>query len=305
MGNLVAMSGSGHPQRLLLAVMDEPGYVVTRIQEDGYLRVRRTSRLPLSPLFDQYFVGQPLRIASDAADSPLDAVSAVISTHLQRGRRGAPAGPVRDEDLLVDVGARTADQAQTAGVKLLAPVTLDKDLLELAGSRVTGATLDDRVGCEILLRLARQLSPTGVQGQLVLAWTAQSWVGNRGAARLARRFSPDEVLLIDPFVPGTAAQPAPQAAGIPGQGPFLARSAGASQDSKPLQERLRAAARRAGVEVQRVAVGSQHDAAPFKKSPAAILGVPMRYPGTPVEEVDLRDLDGLVQWLQSYLGATP
>jgi putative aminopeptidase FrvX len=305
MGNLLAVSGSGHPQRLLLAAMDEPGYVVTRIQDDGYLRVRRTSRLPLPPLFDQYFVGQPLRIGSDEAGSALDAVSAVISTHLQRGRRTAPTGAVRDEDLLVDMGARTAEQAQAAGVRLLAPVTLDKDLLQLAGSRITGFALDDRVGCEVLLRLAQELSSVRVEGQLILAWTAQSWVGARGAARLARRFTPDEILLIDAYVPDAATQPVRAPAGTPGRGPLLARDDINVMKSKALRERLRIAARQSGIAIQQVTVGSQHDAVPFKKSSAAMVGIPVRFPSTPVEEADLRDLDGLIRWLTRYLGAAP
>ena len=304
LGNLIATSGSGHPQRLLLAVMDEPGYVVTRIQDDGYLRVRRTSRLPVPLLFDQYFVGQPLRIASEG-DAPMEAVSAVISTHLQRGRRAGPAGAVRDEDLLVDIGARTSEQAKSAGVKLLASVTLDKELAQLAGGRVTGFALDDRVGCEALLRLAGALSSKHLDGQLILAWTAQSWAGSRGAARLARRFTPDEVVLVDLYAPNAPGESPPEHGGEPGRGPFLARDAGGPPGSRALRERLRSAARSAGISIQQAGFGSQNDGAAFKKSPLVMVGIPVRYPGTPVEEVDLRDLEDLTRWLERYLGTAP
>src|SRR4030095_7272874 len=77
LGNLTLELGSGRPLRLVLASMDEPGYVVTRIQEDGYLRGRRLARLSLPALFDQYFVGQPLSIAADDSGGTLPVVFAV------------------------------------------------------------------------------------------------------------------------------------------------------------------------------------------------------------------------------------
>ena len=305
LGNLTVTVGSGRPLRLVLAVMDEPGYVVTRIQEDGYLRVRRLARLPLPPLFDQYFVGQPLLVDSGGPAPPINAVWAVLSTHLQRGRRASASPPPRDEDLVVDLGARSADQARAAGIELLAPVTLEKDLVRLAGSRVSGFALDDRVGCEALLRLARGLDRSRLKGQLVLAWTAQSWVGGRGAQRLARRFAPDEVIVVDLYAPNPADSPAPEPGGTLGRGPFLARDDGVDPAARLLAERLRAAAREEKIPLQELQLGSVNDGVAFQKHPVAVVGVPVRFPGTPSEMVDLRDLDGLSGWLKSYLEGRP
>lgn len=39
LGNIVLVLGSGSPRRLLVAPLDEPGYVVSQIEENGYLRV--------------------------------------------------------------------------------------------------------------------------------------------------------------------------------------------------------------------------------------------------------------------------
>ena len=305
MGNLTLTVGSGRPLRLVLAILDEPGYVVTRIQEDGYLRVRRLPRLPLPPLFDQYFVGQPLLVESGVEGPPINAVSAVLSTHLQRGRRTAAAPPLRDEDIVVDLGARSADQARAAGITMLAPVTLEKELVTLSGRRVSGFALDDRAGCEALLRLARGLDRTRVKGQLVLAWAAQSWVGARGAQRLARRFTPDEVIVIDLYAPNAAGAPPPEPGGTLGKGPLLASDPYAEAGARHLAERLRRSAREAEIPLQPFRIGSQNDGAPFEKHPVAVVGIPIRFPGTPAEVVDVGDLDGLTGWLKSYLEEKP
>ena len=306
-GNLTLILGAGSPSRLLIAPLDEPGYVVSRIQEDGYLRVQRLTRVPLSPLYDQFLVGQPVLIGTDSPERFVPGVSAVLSTHLQRGRRPDPAGtvPPSPEDLVIDVGARSAAEAEAAGVRLLAPVTLEKELTVLAGSRVAGPSLEGRLGCEILLELASRLDPARLKGQVILAWAAQSWVGFRGAERLARRFAPDEVVIIDSYAPDPPNFPSRVPEGIPGRGPLLARSEEGSGLSAILEERLRESARRSSVPIQRVDLGTLHDGRPFTLRRVGVVGVPVRFPGTPAEMADLADLRRLVAWMQAHLEERP
>jgi len=307
LGNLILILGSGHPVRLLVAVMDEPGYRVSRIQEDGYLRVQRLSRLPLPPLYDQFLMGQPIQIGTTSPDHPLSAVSAVLSTHLQRGRLPdrARARPPTDEDLIIDVGARNATEAEAAGVRILAPVTLAKELTLLAGSRVAGPALDDRVGCEVLLELALKLHPRRMSGELILAWSAQSWVGFRGAERLARRFSPDEVLVVDPYAPDPPGFPVRAPGGVLGKGPFLAREEEGSDASAGLGARLRQVARRESIPIQSVVYGTLHDGTAFTGRSVAVMGVPLRFPGTAAEMVDMTDVEALERWMAAYLEEIP
>jgi putative aminopeptidase FrvX len=207
--------------------------------------------------------------------------------------------------LVIDVGARSAAEARDAGVRLLAPVTLRKDLAFLPGSRVGGPSLEGRAGCAALLELARRLNPRRLQGQLILAWSAQSWVGFRGSARLARRFAADEVLVVDPYASDPPPSPPPEPGGVLGRGPFLTRSEEKSGTSGELEAGLRRAARDRSIPVQSVRIGSLHDGKPFLGRRVAVVGIPLRFPGTPAEMVDLRDLDSLVEWLTAYLEDGP
>ena len=305
-GNLVLLLGSGPPSRLVVTALDEPGYVVSRIQEDGYLRVQRLARLPLSPLYDQFMEGQPVRIGTPDPSRSVPGVAAILSTHLQRGRRPAAAvRPPSDADLMIDVGARSAAEARDAGVRLLAQVTLQKDLAFLSGTKVAGPSLESRAGCAALIDLARRLDPRRLHGQLILAWSAQSWVGFRGASRLARRFATDEVLVVDSFAPNPSPLPLAEPAGVLGRGPFLARAEEESGTSGELEAGLRMAARGRSIPVHLVHVGSLHEGKPFLGRRVAVVGIPLRFPGTPAEMVDLRDLDSLVDWLAAYLEEGP
>ena len=138
LGNLTLRMGSGSPVRLLIAPLDEPGYLVSQIRQDGYLRVQRITRLPLSPLYDQFLVGQPVQVRGRSGIVP--GVSIVLSTHLQRGRRPDPFPPRPPvaEDLLIDVGARSASEVEEAGIDILAPVTLQKELTEADNRKIQG-----------------------------------------------------------------------------------------------------------------------------------------------------------------------
>ena len=304
LGNLVLVLGSGRPVRLVLAGMDEAGFVVTQIRPDGYLRLRRPAREPLPPRFNGYFVGQPLLIGAADGRDPIPAVAAVPSTHLQRGRSdsGSPPPPPRDEDLLVDAGARSEAEAKAAGIRLLAPVSLEKDLAVLGGGMVAGFGMDGRAGCEVLLELARTVTPPR-EGSLVLAWAAQSWAGERGAERLARRFEPDEVLIVDFYASAAAGEKGPPPAGRAGGGPFLADSPEKDEASRALRARIRAKAHDVGIPLQRVRFPASHDGKPFAGRSLAVLGVPVRFPGTPVETVSLDDLSALVRLMGAYLEA--
>ena len=100
LGNLTVTIGSGAPQRLLIAHMDEPGYVVSAITDGGYLKVQRLSRTPLPALFDQFILGQPVVIGGRHGVVP--GVTVIYSTHLWRGEGAPLKAPVEPEDLFVD-----------------------------------------------------------------------------------------------------------------------------------------------------------------------------------------------------------
>src|SRR5262245_57045378 len=55
MSNLTVTIGSGKPHRLLVANLDEPGFIVSGITDEGYLRIQRIGTSKPFAYFDQYF----------------------------------------------------------------------------------------------------------------------------------------------------------------------------------------------------------------------------------------------------------
>src|SRR2546426_5520314 len=254
LGNLTVSVGSGKPGLLLLAHMDEPGYVVTGVTDQGYLKLQRLTRLSLSPLFDQFHMGQPLLIQGRRGTIP--AVSVVYSTHLWRGNAAPLNRPVVDEDLFVDIGARSAADVEAAGVVLLDPVVIARRIVDLAGGKLAGPAMDDRAGCAALLLLLQELEPAKIHGTLTVAFSAQQLMGGRGAARLANRVEADDVLVVD-------APPAGVGRPSPGKGPVVAVPGGSEGFAQETYNRVAESAARARLSLQSAAYGTAGDQSAF------------------------------------------
>src|SRR5258708_10906251 len=59
LGNVYVTVGSGAPHRLLVTAIDEPGYIVSGITQDGFLRVQRLPQTPPNAAFDLLHAAQP------------------------------------------------------------------------------------------------------------------------------------------------------------------------------------------------------------------------------------------------------
>jgi len=298
LGNLSVTIGSGKPHRLLLAHMDEPGYVVTQVRPDGYLRVQRLARVPLPALFDQFHVGQPVVVGARAG--AVRGVAVVPSTHLWRGNDSPMARTAADEDLLIDVGARSPREVAGAGVALLDPVVIGRRVVDLAGGWLAGPALDNRAGCTALLELLGGLEPVKVAGTLTIAFTAQGLADGRGAQRLAARLAPDEAVVVDwPTAHESRTSTSKEA--LLSSGPAVVAPSAGNRLSADLFARLSQIAGRVSIPVQPLVHSGTAEASAFAAPVrVGIVGAPILYSGTPGQVVDPRDLAGLTRLLKAY-----
>jgi len=295
LGNLTVTVGSGGTGLLLVAHMDEPGYVVSGITDRGYLRLQRLSRQPLPALFDQFHMGQPLVVQTRRAQVP--AVAVVPSTHLWRGNPAPLNRPILDEDLFVDIGARAPDDVAAAGVALLDPVVIGRRVVDLAAGRIAGPAMDDRAGCATLLRLLQTLEPSKLRGTLTVAFSAQEVMGGRGAERLRNRLHVGDVLVID-------APAAGRAAAVPGGGPAVSAPGGKEGYSQRLYNLVAEQAAESQIPLQNVAFTAGGAQAAFQgKTQVLAMGVPVQYAGTPGEVTDAHDVLALAQLLKAIAEA--
>ncbi len=200
LGDVIVTIGSGAPHRLIVAPIDEPGFVVSEITSDGYLRVQRLPQNGLPPVFNEMFSAQPVRIET-AGGKWIDGVVAGLSVHLQPGRTNPPKA-ADIENIYVDIGASSEGEVRKAGVDILDPVVINRSLVSLAGEKMAGASIGDRFGVAALLELLSHVDPTKIKGTLNVAFVVQQRTGARGLQRILTQTQADEMIYIGRLLPG-------------------------------------------------------------------------------------------------------
>jgi endoglucanase len=203
-------------------------------------------------------------------------------------------------DLYVDLGVDSAAEVEALGVRVGDPVVVISELRNLAGTRVSGKGIDNRVSCVVLLHLLRRLQAQALPCRLTALVTVQEEVGLRGAQVVFTRIQPNLAIVIDTF----------PAAGTPdtrhlaytahiGQGALITPSSGSGNSGflipRAARDVMIAAAQRAGMPYQLAVTSSGvTDAAAAHMAGAGVatleVKIPRRYSHSPVELVDMRDV---------------
>lgn len=191
LGNLILRKGSGTPRRVVACALDRPGFAVTEITGEGYLRLREVGSMRLHPLWNQFHEGQRLRVLTRGGRVP--AVAVVKSTHLQRGRN-PNAPPTTLEDMWVDVGAKSRADVKQLGIEILDPVVRESQGWDYENF-VAGHLAGIRVGCAAVASAA-----TGqvTSGETIFLLTTLRSFGHDGLEAALRSLGRlDQVTLLD------------------------------------------------------------------------------------------------------------
>lgn len=314
MANVVVTIGSGSPHRMIVASMDEPGYVVSGITTDGYLRLQRLPQTGTLPLFNELYSAQPVKVGAGQGKWISGAVAGV-SIHLQPQVQHPPS-PADLDNMYVDIGAATEQQARSAGVTQLSPLAIERKLYQMANGSWTSAAIGDRFGDAVLVELLRRLDPQKLRGTLTVAFVAQQWTEARGLDRMLQMLKPDEVIYVGRLVRRAAQAPdagaAESAAGSgftqkPGSGALIVTPDPKAELSGFAAE-LNQLAGQKGITLQPefsmpIIPPVRRGSLPRAPLPQrfAHLSVATAWPSTPAEYLNAHDLNALTSLLENYL----
>jgi len=207
-GDAVVTLGTGDRRRLVVCPVSEPGFVVGRVRDDGWLTLRRAPGR-VSPVVERQIEGQ--RVTVFARQGAVPGVVAVRSVHLTRGR-GTASAPFTVDSAYVDLGAGTAAEVSAAGVGVLSPVAIAKRPQRYGTDLLAAPVAGRRAACAALALAARRaIAEQGMvpRGESVLvAFVVQQELDARGLATLANTRGPfGETLIVDggPGTPGAVA----------------------------------------------------------------------------------------------------
>ena len=184
MGNLMIFKkGRVHlQQRLMLcAHMDEVGLIITRIEDDGYLRFQFIGGVDRRVVLGKrVFVGK----------KRVPGVIGVKAIHLvsREEEKNVP----KVDDLYIDIGAKSKEEAQKS-VELGDRGVFDNGVVLFGDGYIKAKAIDDRSGCAVMLKLLEEELPCDTW----FTFTVQEEVGTRGAHGAAFRLKPDIALVLE------------------------------------------------------------------------------------------------------------
>lgn len=191
LGNLVMRKGSGSPRRVIACSLDRPGFAVTEITDDGYLRMREVGAGRQHQLWVQFHEGQRIRVLTRRGVVP--GVVIVKSTHLQGGRvANAPVTTLND--LWIDIGVASRAEVQRLGIEMLDPIVRDVAPFKYSDF-VAGPFAGMRVGCAAVAALSTHPVPHGENIYLMTTLRSFGYDGLEAALRSVGRV--DEVTILD------------------------------------------------------------------------------------------------------------
>jgi putative aminopeptidase len=309
LGDVIVKIGTGAPNRLVVTPIDEPGFVVSEITSDGYLRVQRLPQFGLPAIFNELYSAQPVKIGT-VDGKWIDGVVAGLSVHLQGAHVNPPqAGDL--ENFYVDIGAASAAEVRKAGVDLLCPIAMNRRLMNLGGIENAGASIGDRFGAAALLEILAQIDPAKIKGTLTVAFVVQQRTGARGLQRILTDAHADQLVYVGRLLPGGAIPETPTMRRAPrrelGSGVLI----GVEKTDAALaafESELKKIA-----DTKKIPFAADYSAGILPPSYLAVPGFPTAWahiaiatawPDTPAETIDSADYRNLTEFLNSYIAGS-
>ena len=287
-GNLWVRVGQGSPPVVFVAHLDEIGFRVTTIRDDGSLELETRGGF-IGSLFE----AQPALVHTGNGD-----VAGVFMPR-DSGFARHTAPPLR-----VDVGTASRAATEALGVRVGSTITMPKHYVRLAGTRATGRSFDDRVGATAQLLALRHLDRGALKHQVIFVWSTREEIGLEGAQAVAAALGTAvrRVHAIDTFVSADSPLELPNFAVAPiGRG-AVARAVDNSSVTPPAYvDSLVRVARARSIALQVGTTNGGNDGSVF--TPYGVvdvaIGWPLRYSHSPVEVVDLKDVASLADLIRA------
>ena len=291
MGNLIAVKYGTAPEAdrkkiMLCAHMDEIGFLVTYIEDSGFIRV------------------QPIGGINWVAAAFTEVTFAGGLKGILVPETGTAPADLSADKCYIDIGAKDKKEAERK-VQIGDYCALSGGITRLLGRRIAGRPLDDRIGCAVLVKIAEKLSETPVADDVYFVFSVQEEVGVRGAKTATFGITPDIGIAYDVTGTGDSAGAKPMACSVGGGAAIKLKDSSVICDVELTQE-FAAVAKENDIKHQfEILAAGGTDTSAVQMNGlgcrAGALSIPTRYIHSGVEMIDLRDAKASVDLTVAYL----
>ena len=295
LGTTVArVSGRGDaPLMAVVGHIDEIALLVSHVSDQGFLHVVQSGGWDA-----QVLVGQ--RVEVFTRDGIVPGVVGRKPPHLTDAEERKKAAELKQ--LHVDIGAKDGDEARSM-VSTGDQVLIAAEPVELPNGRLVSRALDNRLGVFVAIEVARRVKEAGGgAGPVAGVAAVQEEIGAHGARVMAYGLEPDLAVVVDVTHATDAPGVSPGELGEHGlgSGPVITRGAVVSRAVNDLLDEV---AQAEGIECTTEAAGrntgTDADTVHLSRTgvPVAVVSIPLRYMHSPVEVVELADVEATISLL--------
>ncbi len=295
LGTTVArVNGAGdHPLMAVVGHIDEIALLVSHVSDKGYLHVVQSGGWDAQVLVSQ-------RVEILTRNGVIPGVVGRKPPHLTDAEERKKAAQLKH--LHIDIGAKDGDEARSM-VSAGDQVVIAAEPVELPNGRLVSRALDNRLGVFVAIEVARRVKEAGGNAGAVCGVAAvQEEIGAHGARVMAYGLEPDLAVVVDVTHATDAPGVDPGELGDHGlgSGPVITRGAIVNRAVNDLLGEVAEAEGIASTtEASGRATGTDADTVHLSRTgvPSAVVSIPLRYMHSPVELVDLADVEATIRLL--------
>lgn len=293
-GNVIGHIGdkdSEKPTVMLEAHIDEIGFIVTYIDDKGFLRVGNCGGTDR-----RLYAAQSVTIHTETGD--IKGVICTLPPHVATDS----SKTMKTEDIAIDAGFTSRDEA-AKHISQGDRVTIDNTLSKLCGSRVTSKALDDRAGVAAVLHALELTKGKSLAYNVEVLFAVQEEVGSRGATIAAFNSSAEVALATDVSF-GYTSDDKKSYCGEMGKGamigisPVLDREVTAElkklAKDKNIPHQFEVMGRDTGTDADDISVSKGGIR-------TGLISIPLKYMHTPVEIVDTEDVKAVGRLMAAFI----
>jgi endoglucanase len=297
-GNAVAWLNKGGSPRLMFAAHgDEIGMTVNFINSEGFIYVRRLGGVDPA-------ITKAQRVTIHTRNGPVRGVVGNVAPHLMK--LDHKPKPPKIHDLFIDIGVSSRKEAEKL-IRIGDPITLADEFELLRNDLAIARAFDNRIGTFAVAEALRLLSDKtrNLRAEICAVSNIQEEVGCLGARQIAYSLQPDVAVVVDV----THATDYPtvnyaQHGDIKlGRGPTLTHG---GPNHSEVVKRLEEVAASKKIKLQHEAIsstsGTDTDVIFWTRGgiPSALISLPNRYMHSPVEVVNLKDLEEIPELMSAF-----
>ena len=288
MNNVVCTFGKGK-HFLLDAHLDEIGFIVKSITDDGFIKVDKCGG-----------IDERMLLASEVSVWGKKEVRGVISNLPPHLQKSGEKKPPKIDEIAIDVGMTKAEAEKV--ISLGDRVTFKRNFNELVGTQVCSNVLDDRSGVASILLAVEKLK--NVDAKITVCFSSQEEVGTRGAKTVVYGKDVDEAIVVDVSF-GYTPKCKKSDCGEIGKGVMIGV---APILDNTMSNKMQEIAKTKNIPYQIEVMGGGHtgtnaDVITINQCgiKTSLLSIPEKYMHSPIEIVDTKDVEATTDLICEYI----